>query len=116
RARVLLRLHRVRSSRGCITTNGARHTRDGGLRTGPRMLTEIPGFRSNGPPGRLRRTDPIAAVLVPPEHATLAERAPGLEHGAVVHLGELPDELVEGARPRAEERGHPVGHGIGRHW
>src|SRR2546426_2394248 len=100
---------------GCITTNGARHTRDGGSRTGPHMLTEIPVFRSNGA-GRLRRAEPVAAVFVPPEHATLAERAPGLEHGAVLHLGELPHELVEGARTLAEERGHPVGHGVGRHW
>ena len=52
------------------------------------MLTEIPVFRSNGVRS-LRRADPIAAVLVPAEHATLAERAPGLEHGAILHLGEL---------------------------
>ena len=48
---VWLRLHRVRSSRGCITTNGARHTRDGGLRTGPHMLTEMPVFFEVTGPG-----------------------------------------------------------------
>src|SRR5438093_1161583 len=48
---VWLRLHRVRSSRGCITTNGARHTRDGGLRTGPHILTEMPVFFEVTGPG-----------------------------------------------------------------
>src|SRR5207247_10030275 len=50
--------HRGRRLRGCITTGGARHLRDGGSRSGQRMSTEIPDSRSGGGIPQRARRDP----------------------------------------------------------
>src|SRR5262245_9926668 len=57
----------------------------------------------------LRRADQIAAVVVAGEDPPLAERAPGLQDRAVLHIGELAQQLVERPRALGEQGLHAFG-------
>jgi hypothetical protein len=48
-------------------------------------------------------------VVVPGQRTTLAEIAPGLQDGAVLHVVELAEQLVESAWPLGEQRRHALG-------